>query len=330
MVTDVDAASEKNWIVGVGSALVDMLAHETDSFLADVGAVKGGMQLVDMACIEKAMAQASSTPELVPGGSACNTMVGVAKLGGKARFIGKCGRGPMGERLSKALQQSKVTPLLTQSSSPTGRVFTIITPDAQRSFLTYLGAAAEIQSDDMLAAHFDGAAIVHLEGYLLYNEALTMAALKQAKAAGAMISIDLASFTVVEAARALLDHVVDHYADIVLANEDEARVFTGAADELKALDILSRKASIAAVKVGSRGSYIRQGATTTRIAPMGDGSAVDTTGAGDLWAAGFLFGLVNGLDMATSGALASACGYEVCQVVGAAIPDAGWERIRKR
>ena len=324
------AVPEKEWIVGVGSALVDILSHEDDQFLEAVGAIKGGMQLVDMACIEKAMARTLAAPIIVPGGSACNTMVGVGKLGGKARFIGKCGQGQMGRRLSDGLRQSNVEPLLTLSASPTGRVFSIITPDAQRSFLTYLGAAAEAQPDEILADYFNGAAIVHLEGYLLHSEALIMTALQKAKAAGAAISIDLASFTVVESARELLEHVVDSYADIVLANEEEARAYTGTIDELKALDILSRKAKVAVVKVGDRGSYIRHAGKTTRVAPVGDGMAVDTTGAGDLWAAGFLYGLVSGMDIADSGALGSACGYEVCQVVGATIPDAGWERIRQR
>ncbi len=322
--------SGKNWIVGLGSALVDILAIEDDPFLEAVGAVKGGMQLVDMVGIEKAMTQASRPPVLVPGGSACNTVVGVAKLGGKARFIGKCGQGPMGRRLIDGLRDNRVEPMLSLSASPTGRVFSIITPDAQRSFLTCLGASAETGPEDLLAAHFEGAAIVHIEGYQLFNKALVMAALGHAKAAGALISIDLASFTVIEAARDLLDHVLDHYADIVLANEDEARVYAGTDNEADALKALARKADIAVLKVGARGSLVRHADKTTPIAPLGDGTALDTTGAGDLWAAGFLFGLVNGLSIEQCGALASACGYEVCQVVGAAIPEAGWERIRKR
>jgi sugar/nucleoside kinase (ribokinase family) len=235
----------------------------------------------------------------------------------------------MGQRLLEGLRQCRVAPELTRSQTPTGRVLSIITPDAQRSFLTCLGAAAESQHEDLLPGHFHGAAIVHLEGYLLYNEPLIMAALEHAKAAGALISIDFASFTVVAEARALLTRIVEQYADIVLANEDEARTFAETDDEMAALEVLSRRAKIAVVKLGARGSCIRHGAVTTVVAPLGDGAAVDTTGAGDLWAAGFLYGLVNGLDMAQSGALGSACGYEVCQVVGATIPEAGWQRIRR-
>ncbi len=122
---------------------------------------------------------------------------------------------------------------------------------------------------------------------------------------------------------------MDEFVDILIANEDEARAFTGHADESRMIESLSSRAEIAVLKVGSRGSYISQQGKTHRVEPVGDGSAVDTTGAGDLWASGFLFGLVNGYSLEKCGKLASACGYEVCQVIGAGIPHDGWERIRK-
>ena len=129
--------------------------------------------------------------------------------------------------------------------------------------------------------------------------------------------------------RTLLDQIVDEFVDILIANEDEARAFTGQTDELLMIESLSSRSEIAVLKVGSRGSYISHQGKTHRVEPVGDGSAVDTTGAGDLWASGFLFGLVNGYSLEKCGKLASACGYEVCQVIGAGIPHAGWERIRK-
>ncbi|MCP4693382.1 MAG: adenosine kinase, partial [Desulfobacterales bacterium] len=134
---------------------------------------------------------------------------------------------------------------------------------------------------------------------------------------------------VVEEARELLDDLVKEYVDILIANEDEALAFTGFSDEAEALEALGRDVSIAVLKVGARGSYIRGGGETVRVEPRGDGGAADTTGAGDLWAAGFLYGLVNGMDLAKSGALGSACGYEVCQVIGAQIPGEGWRRIHE-
>jgi sugar/nucleoside kinase (ribokinase family) len=320
--------NNRQLIVGIGSALVDILIHEKDEFLNKTGAVKGGMTLVDKETIERILALASSKASIVPGGSACNTIVGIGKLGGVARFIGKCGKGEMGALIESDLRKQNVEPVLFRSDSPTGRVLSIISPDAQRSMFTYLGASAETRPEDISEKLFKDAAVVHIEGYLLFNPELMQAALTAAKSAGAKISLDLASFTVVEAAKELLEQLVDSYVDVLIANEDEACAFTGYSDENIAIEALADQADIAVLKVGPRGSYVSHAGTTIAIEPMGDGKALDTTGAGDMWAAGFLYGLINGYSLEKSGRIGSACGYEVCQVVGAYIPDEGWERIK--
>jgi sugar/nucleoside kinase (ribokinase family) len=316
-------------IAGVGSALVDILVHAGDDFLDAVGAVKGGMVYVDRERIERTVAQAAAAPAVVPGGSACNTVVGVAQLGGAARFVGTCGRGPMGRFYEDSLRGRGVEPRLFRSDSPTGRVLSIITPDAQRSMFTFLGAASETRPEDIRPESFAGAAVVHIEGYLLFNPELILAALKAARAAGARVSLDLASFNVVEESRGLLTGIVGEFVDILIANEDEARAYTGETDPGRALAALQRGVGIAALKLGPAGSLIAHEGRVVRVPACGDGAAVDTTGAGDLWAAGFLFGLVEGYELEVCGALGSACGFEVCRVVGASIPAQGWERIRK-
>ena len=322
-------ADDARLVVGVGSALVDILAHESDDFLQQAGAVKGGMTYVERDHIDQTLTRTSAKPRIVPGGSACNTAVGIGKLGGHARFVGKSGSGEMGRLLETDLRSNGVDPVLFKSDSPTGRVLSIITPDAQRSMLTFLGAASESRPEEVLSGCLEGAAIVHVEGYLLFNPDLIRSTLQAARAAGARISLDLASYNVVESSLKLLDTLVDDYVDILIANEDEARSFTGHDDERRAVAALAERAEIAVLKVGARGSHIAASGKIHRIAPQGSGTAVDTTGAGDLWASGFLYGLVNGYCLEHCGQLGSACGYEVCQVVGAAIPDAGWERIRK-
>lgn len=316
-------------IVGIGSALVDILAHESDDFVKKSGAVKGGMMLVGSDVIENVLSGLKSSPSIVPGGSACNTVIGVARLGGASRFVGKRGGCSMGSFFETGLIKNGVEPYLLHSPSATGRVFSIITPDAQRSMLTCLGASSEIEPEEIGDSCFHGAAVVHLEGYLLFNEMLVMKFLDLAKASGARISLDLSSFTVVEASKKILDTIVDHYVDILIANEDEARAFTGHEDENMMIESLSTRAEIAVLKVGKRGSFIANQGKTLQVDALGDGSAIDTTGAGDLWASGFLFGLVSGYPLEKCGRIASACGYEVCQVVGASIPDEGWERIRR-
>jgi sugar/nucleoside kinase (ribokinase family) len=323
------AATKRDLIVGVGSALVDILTHESDAFLNQTGAVKGGMTLVDRNFIEQTLTRTAVPPKIVPGGSACNTTVGVGRLGGKARFVGKCGQGRWGRQFRDDLIRQNVDPALFTSPSPTGRVLSIITPDAQRSMFTFLGAASETRPDELKNGCFENAAVVHIEGYLLFNPELILTALHTARAGGALISLDLASFTVVAESRDLLEQIVSDYVDIVIANEDEARTFTGCTDPAEAVEALSEKADIAVVKLGERGSCIAHGSEVIKIDAVGDGRAVDTTGAGDLWASGFLYGLVKGYPLKTCGNIGSACGYEVCRVVGAAIPDEGWERIRK-
>jgi sugar/nucleoside kinase (ribokinase family) len=320
----------KALVAGVGSALVDILIHEDDRFVENAGTPKGGMTYVEKSAIDETVESASQEPVVVSGGSACNTMVGIGRLGGRSRFIGKCGNDGMGRLFRNDLSKQNVEPMLIIGSTlPTGRVLSIITPDAQRSMLTYLGASAETQPEEMEPRCFDDAAIVHIEGYMLFNRELFAAIISSAKQAGALISLDLASFNVVEEAMDVLPGFVEEYVDILIANEDEALAYTGCKDESAALEHLSRDADIAVLKIGARGSLIAHGGTQIQIAPYGDGRAVDTTGAGDLWASGFLFGLVNRWPLDECGRLGSICGHAVCQVVGANIPDEQWKTIRK-
>jgi sugar/nucleoside kinase (ribokinase family) len=322
--------NQRKLIVGIGSALVDILLRESEAFLGSTEAAKGGMKLVGKEVIEGVLSRTGERPATVPGGSACNTIVGIGRLGGAARFVGKRGDDDLGSLLEEDLKRSQVEPSLLKSQSPTGRVLSIITPDAQRSMLTFLGASSELRPEDVKRDSFEGAALVHIEGYLLFNESLMRAALAAAREAGAKISLDLASYTVVEASKGLLDEIVRDCVDVLLANEDEARAFTGLDDEAKALDALAALSEIAVLKVGKRGSFIAKEGKVTRIGIVGSGEALDTTGAGDLWSSGFLYGLVNGFPIEKSGELGAACGYEVCQVLGASIPDEGWARIRRR
>jgi sugar/nucleoside kinase (ribokinase family) len=288
------------------------------------------MALVDYAHIEKMLSCLTSKPQMIPGGSACNTVVGIACLGGQARFVGKLGRDETAGVFEKELKKNTVESILFRSSNPTGRVLSIITPDAQRSMFTYLGASAETKPEEITVSCFQGAAVVHIEGYLVFNRDLILTIMDAAKQAGALVSLDLASFTVVESAQKFLESIVDEFVDILIANEDEARAFTGYSEDEQAISALSKKAAIAVLKVGKRGSYISQKGSVLKIEPQGTRRATDTTGAGDLWASGFLYGLVNDYSFDKCGELGSLCGYEVCQVVGTKIPAAGWQRIKKQ
>jgi sugar/nucleoside kinase (ribokinase family) len=307
---------------------VDILISESDDFLKKFNKKKGGMTLVDDAEIQKILTASQQKPIAVPGGAACNTIIGVSRLGGKARFIGHRGNDAYGKNFEEQLIKNHVEPVMFTSDAPTGKVLSVITPDAQRSMFTFLGASTEFDPLAIQADMFNETAIAMIEGYLLFNQNLMTAALKAAKTAGAMIALDLASFEVVNSSKDILSDIIQDYVDILIANEDEAKAFTGFSDEEKALETLSENTSYAVLKVGERGSYVAHQQKILKIPAQKGKAPIDTTGAGDLWASGFLFGLANGFSLEKSGRLASACGYEVCQAIGAQIPEAAWKRIR--
>jgi sugar/nucleoside kinase (ribokinase family) len=317
-----------NTITGIGSALVDVLINETDEFLHKLNKEKGGMTYVTSAEQQDIISASSQIPVIVPGGAACNTILGVGNLGGTARFIGARGEDEYGDIFEDKVWECQVEPVLSYFDTPTGKVLSIVTPDAQRSMFTDLGASSLLDPADVTSQMFSDTAIALVEGYLLFNRDLMMAAVKAAKAAGTLVALDLASFEVVNASQDILPNLVKEYVDILIANEDEAKAYTGESDERAALEKLSVNVTYAVLKVGSRGSYIWHNNTVTRIEPVKGNDPVDTTGAGDLWAAGFLYGIANGLSIEKSGRLGSMCGYEVCQVMGAQIPEQVWKKIR--
>ena len=316
-------------VTGIGSALVDILINESDRFLADLGKEKGGMTLVEDKDIQDILSQSDTSPVVVPGGAACNTIVGIGNLGGDARFIGRKGDDAYGRTFETQLLNCNVEPVISTSKAPTGKVLSIITPDAQRSMFTFLGASTELDPDLIVPDLFKETAISMIEGYLLFNTDLMRAALKAAKTAGSLIALDLASFEVVNAARENLEDIIKGFVDILIANEDEATAYTGYTDEQKAIEKLSQHVTYAVLKVGKRGSYVSYKNRITKIKVQSGNAPKDTTGAGDLWAAGFLYGIAHGFSIEKSGQIASACGYEVCQVMGAQIPEDAWTRIKK-
>jgi sugar/nucleoside kinase (ribokinase family) len=314
--------------MSAGAALMDIIIQETEDFLRENSIVKGGMTLVENEYIDEILEKSSQNKSLAPGGSACNTVTGYAKLSGPASFMGSVGRDETGRLLKQHLQNSGVTPHLFEKDTPTGRVVSVVTPDGERSMLTCLGASAETAPADIDDSIFLNADMIHLEGYLFFNRELLYTIAQKARNARIPLSLDLASFTVIESDRPAFQKFVREYIDIVFANEDEAQSYTGETDEHQALSALARDCSLAVVKLGRRGSIIHHEKRLYTIAPFLTGKeAVDTTGAGDLWASGFLYGFGRNLSIEAAGNLASRCGYEVCQIPGAQIDSAVWKEI---
>jgi sugar/nucleoside kinase (ribokinase family) len=314
------------WVAGVGAALVDLLVEETDQFVIGMGSDKGGMTLVELATIDSALKSTQSPLKVVPGGSACNTMVGIGNLGGKARMIGRLGQDDLGKAFLDGMVKANVDHRLRQSDMPTGRVLSVVTPDTQRTMFTYLGASSLLGPDDVTLDDLSGVGMVYLEGYLLFNRPVVEKIISLAKQAKAKIVLDLGSYQVVEVCRDFLEQIIKTV-DIVLANEDEAKAYTGMG-ESESLDILAGKVETAVVKIGKKGALLAQGKNRYQV----DAhlvKALDTTGAGDLWASGFLFGLTQGLGIENAARLGCKVGSEVVQVMGAVIPDAGWKRVHQ-
>jgi sugar/nucleoside kinase (ribokinase family) len=311
--------------------MVDILVRVPDSFLRMHQVEKGGSCLVAPRELDSILAAAAAAHVRVPGGSAANTIFGLAEFGHPTAFLGKLGDDETGEfyRCRYAALGGDASRLKVHPEVPTGRCLGLITPDSERTMRTDLGAAATLDPEEITPADFADCRHVHLEGYLLFNELLVRRILHLAREAGCTVSLDLASFEVVRATARILPDLLRDHVDIVFANEDEAAAFPGGGPPEAALAVLSRLCTVAAVKLGPDGSLIRRGDETVRI-PAFKAHAVDTTGAGDLWAAGFLAGFFADLPLAACGRLGSLAGAEVVQVIGAAIPESRWHHLRQQ
>jgi sugar/nucleoside kinase (ribokinase family) len=316
-------------MIGIGSALVDVLARVPEDFVAGLPGGKGGMVLIDGPEMAELLGRLPADASLVPGGSAANTILGLGQLGLQGRLLAKVGRDEHGELYrGNALAAGvdgvafKVNPEV-----PTGTCISLVTPDSERTMRTYLGAAATMTPEDVSVADFADCAHAHIEGYMLFNRELMMHLLKTAKAAGCTVSLDLASYEVVGACSDILADLLGEYVDVVFANEDEAAAFVGSKDEEAALSRLAELCDIAAVKLGKRGALIRRGDELAQVGPRSI-PPVDTTGAGDLWATGFLYGLFTDRTLAECGEFGALVADEVIQVMGAAIPPARWRALR--
>ncbi len=317
-------------IIGIGNALVDVLTQlEDDNLLNELELPRGSMQLVDAARAAQIQEKSKTLKkQMASGGSAANTIHGLAKLGMETAFIGNVGKDETGKFFEEDLKNSGIKPVLFYSDSPSGIANGMISPDGERTFGTFLGAALDLSASMLSNDHFEGYDILHVEGYLVQNHQLLETILKLAKEAGLKVSLDLASYNVVEDNLDFLQDMVRNYVDIVFANEEEAKAFTGKEPE-EALNEIAAITDIAIVKVGSKGSMIKQGDTTIYISPI-KAHSVDTTGAGDLYASGFLYGLANNLGFEKAGSLGSLLAGTVIEVVGAKFGEEKWEEMREK
>lgn len=316
-------------IIGMGNALVDVLVRiDDDSLLGKLHLPKGSMQLIQEDTLSEIRKYTSGMKiHRSTGGSAGNTVCALAALGANPGFIGKVGQDETGAFFGDTLRQRGVNALLATCDLPSGIASTFISTDGERTFGTYLGAAATLRAEDLSRKMFAGYNYLYIEGYLLQDHDLMLRAVQLAKEEGLQVCLDMASYNVVEAERDFFDQLIVKYVDIVFANESEALAYTGKAPH-EALEEIASKCSIAVVKTGKEGSLVKKGTEVIQLLSCPVDNVLDTTGTGDFYAAGFMYGLTCGYSLEKCVQISTILATAVIQEVGTTLPAKKWDEIK--
>ena len=317
-------------VIGIGNALTDFLVNlRNDDVLTRLNLGKGSMNLVDAELQRQIQGETADLPHTLSlGGSAANTIRCMARLGVKVGYIGKVGKDSTGHFYEQALDNLGIEPHITHGKHRSGRCLALVSPDGERTMVTYLGAALELSESDITAEMFGNYDCLYIEGFMVQSHAVIRHAIKTAKQCGLKVAIDLASYNVVLENRAFLLDIVDKYVDIIFANEQEATAFSGESDPEKALEFIAARCDLAIVKIGTRGALIKaKGSDRVHVGIMAAAKRVDTTGAGDFYAAGFMAGLCEGLDLRQCGTIGAITAGKVIEVVGTTFGEESWNEI---
>jgi sugar/nucleoside kinase (ribokinase family) len=294
----------------MGNALVDVLTIlESDRTLKEFDLPKGSMQLVSKECSNRLLASTLGLKrQQSSGGSAANTIHGLAHLGMETGFVGKIGKDKLGKFFEQDLKENNIIPVMFHDLDETGRSIALVSKDTERTMATFLGAAGDLQQEDIDSDIFKGYQYFHLEGYLVQSHALIKKAVKVARAHGLIISLDTATYNIVSENREFLEELIREYVDILMANESEAEALTGKKAD-KALDAMADLAEVAVLKMGKDGSMVKRATEKYKIG-IEEVKSIDTTGAGDLYAAGFLYGYCNEQSLEVCGKIGYLPGLE--------------------
>jgi len=318
-------------VLGIDNALMDLLIQSEYGLLEELGITKGTMHLIDGAKAREIEARIKKVGfSIAPGGSAANTVATIARLGGRTIFYGVVSEDDYGRAFEGHLRSLGVQTRLARSSGMTGRAITFITPDSERTFAVYLGVAGNLPQRSIREEDVKNSKIVHVTGYFLEGTVSRKAALRVmqlAKKHGVKVSVDLSDHNLIKRNIRYLKKIVRDYADILFVNEQEALAFTGKEAE-GALNELAEVVDIAVVKLGERGSLVKHRGNVFRIECV-KAKAVDTTGAGDSYAAGFLYCLSRGCDVETSGKVGSFIAARVVEKLGAHVGDEVIEEVHR-
>jgi len=308
-------------VVGIGNAIVDVLVQTEDQFLEQHGLQKGGMALIDETQAES-LYQASGPGQETSGGSVANTMVGIAQLGGRAGFIGRVRDDQLGTIFShdiRAVGAQFDTPAAT-SGATTARCLIYVTPDAERTMCTFLGASTQLEPDDLDLSMVRQTKVLYLEGYLWDSPAAKRAFIAGAeacRAAGGQVALSLSDGFCVDRHRESFLELVDGHVDVLFANEAEIKSLYQTDDFETALERVRGCCSVTAITRASEGSVVLSGDQRFDIGIFSLGTLVDTTGAGDLYAGGFLHAYTQGESLERCGQLGALCAGQIVTQLGA-------------
>lgn len=314
-------------VLGIGSPFVDYIIAIDEDFLRHVPGNKGGMVVVDYRTFLAIITKSGAEPIIIAGGSGANTIKGLANFGHPCAIVGKIGSDDAARRFLESMKTLNVIPLFKKTETPTAQAVCLITPDGERTMRSFLGASQEMSQRDLDPNLFNGVKLVHIEGHSLHNEQLTQEAMKLAKNAGAKVSFDLGSFEVVDAHRQRIIDLLSRYVDIVFANRDEIRSLTRL-DPDKGCSVLKDMCETAVILLGKEGCIVGSGYKQVNC-PAFPVEPLDTTGAGDLFASGFLHGYLRNMPLEECARFGALAGAAVVQVQGVEIPSHGWEKIKK-
>jgi sugar/nucleoside kinase (ribokinase family) len=311
-------------VYAVGHALVDIQARVSDEILAQAGFTKGIMTLVDEPTQQRVLSALAGLPiNRCAGGSAGNTVMGIADFGGKAAYAGKVGDDEIGEFCIADMRKLGVTMEVPKAQAPTGTSVILITSDAQRTMLTHLGVSSSLGPDDIDAELIAQSKYVYIEGYLFTGEATRAAAMRTielAKQHGVKVAFTVSDPFLVNLFRDQFWELIKGPVDLLFCNQEEARSLTGKTDPIDCAQEIHRHASNVALTLGADGSLLMHDGITTPIEPA-PVDAIDTTGAGDMYAAGLLWGITNGLSWKQAGHIASHAAARIVGQLGARLKN---------
>ncbi len=319
-------------VFGLGNPFMDVLIKAEDDELKRINLKKGMIRFVnqqEVLAIHNMFSHKVISYE--PGGSVANTISIIAKLGGRTFFTGKAGNDELAVRYIEAMKQLNVDIELPKSRLLTARALTFITPDSERSFIDYLGAAKDFEVKDLNKDALRLSKFFHISAYFLEEKKLRESAeygMQIARANNVKISLDCGDALLIRRIKDEILRIIEKYADIVFANAEEAKALSNLNNPEEALNFLSEKCQIAVVKLGSKGSLIKNNNKVYKIKAL-KVKAVDSTGAGDAYAGGMLFGLSRGLSIEKAAKIATFLGGKVVETFGARLKEINYEEVMK-